>query len=86
MQLPYWGTRGIKNQDEGRYVRTIYNSNVIDMPCSNKTNEYCTLSEFRKMMDPLRSINYKEECKMEGTVITLPGMSPVKVVEKPSSE
>ena len=82
----YWGTRGIKNQDEGRYVRTIYNSNVIDMPCSNKTNEYCTLSEFRKMMDPLRSINYKEECKMEGTVITLPGMSPVKVVEKPSSE
>ena len=86
VQLPYWGTRGIKNQDEGRYVRTIYNSNVIDMPCSNKTNEYCTLSEFRKMMDPLRSINYKEECKMEGTVITLPGMSPVKVVEKPSSE
>jgi hypothetical protein len=78
VRLNYWGTRGIQNHDQGRYVRTIYNSNVIDMPCSPRGEEYCTLRQFRHMMNQYKSLDYNKECKehFDGCpVVTLPGLS-----------
>ena len=64
-RLPYWGTRGVGTKDDGRYVRTVYNSASIDMPCSRKGDEYCTLSEFRKMMSVYKSVDYDKECEVK---------------------
>lgn len=71
MKLPYWGTRGVGNHDDGRYVRTVYNGKAVDMPCSEKGNEYCTMATFRTMMERYRVVDYEKECRMESIVESL---------------
>lgn len=74
-KIAYWATRISGSHEEGRFVRTIYNGKVIDMPCSSVGNDYCTLSQFKKMMHQYKITDYEKECQ---------NLKDVKVADLPS--
>jgi len=84
------GTRGVGTRDEGRFVRTVYNGSAIDMPCSARGDEFCTLATFRTMMERYRVVDYEKECRIDSVdVVSMPGLnastSSNKIVETETS-
>lgn len=53
--IQHWANKGISNDDgydEGRFVRIIYNSEVLRTPCSdaNSGDHLCSMKAFKQMM------------------------------------
>jgi hypothetical protein len=58
----HWSVNGINPQnDDGRYVRVIYNSEVLKMPCG----EVCKMKDFKRLMKPFLVKDYGQLCELK---------------------
>ena len=71
--IEHWANQGIdKNgkNDDGRYVRVLYNSEILKMPCSDNSgtnNQLCKMKDFKQMMSKfIVNENYTDICGGKG--------------------
>ena len=66
--IQHWANNGISkdgSHDDGRFVRIIYNSEVLRTPCSdaNSDDHLCSMKAFKQMMSKfVVHTDYKDLC------------------------